>query len=143
MKTRQEKLSKDLENKWADTLKRETMRVRHEISQQKDEERKAAIAQLARTKDEETSAMKRGWEKKVEDLLAEVTRNEDMKTIPSCVVIVYLCLLFGRFRASRTSCNFKPRLQQTNWKRRDAMRRRRCGSCSRTLTRPEVDTINS
>ena len=89
MKTRQEKLSKDLENKWADTLKRETMRVRHEISQQKDEERKAAIAQLARTKDEETSAMKRGWEKKVEDLLAEVTRNEDMKTIPSCVVTCY------------------------------------------------------
>ena len=72
MKTKQDKLSKELENKWSDTLKRETMRLRHEIAQQKDEERKHALAQLSKMKDEESAAMKRSWEKKVEDLLAEV-----------------------------------------------------------------------
>ena len=48
------------------------MRLRHEIAQQKDEDKRAAINQLQKLKEEEIEAMKRSWEKKVEDLLSEV-----------------------------------------------------------------------
>jgi hypothetical protein len=39
---------------------------------QKEEDKRAALEQLSRLKDEESSAVQLGWEKKVQALMAEV-----------------------------------------------------------------------
>ena len=44
-----------------------------QVSQQKDEDRRAALAQLASLKDAEVEAAKQGWEAKVTELLQQVT----------------------------------------------------------------------
>ena len=49
------------------------MKLRHELNQQKEEDKKAAMGQLLKMKEDEMVAMKRSWEKKVEDLLSEVS----------------------------------------------------------------------
>ena len=51
------------------------MRIRHEVTQQKDEEKRAAMQQLTKAKDDEMAAMKRSWENKVQDLLSEVRKS--------------------------------------------------------------------
>ena len=69
------------------------MRLRHEIAQQKDEDKRAAINQLQKLKEEEIEAMKRSWEKKVEDLLSEV--RAALAAAESYNVLVYVWTATG------------------------------------------------
>ena len=43
-----------------------------QVSQQKDEDRRAALAQLTTLKDAEIEAAKQGWETKITELLQQV-----------------------------------------------------------------------
>ena len=49
------------------------MKLRHDLAQQKEEDKRSAINQLVKMKEEEMAAMKKSWEKKVQDLLSEVS----------------------------------------------------------------------
>ncbi|XP_056005748.1 protein FAM184A-like [Ostrea edulis] len=73
LKTKLEKLSVDLESRWSDTLKKETTDLRRDLTQQKEDEKKAALQQLSRLKDEEIAASKRGWENIVNELQKQVS----------------------------------------------------------------------
>ncbi|XP_060076587.1 protein FAM184A-like [Ylistrum balloti] len=68
LKNKLDQLAKDLESKWSDNLRKECARLKLDLTQQKDEEKKAALQQLARLKDEEVVAARRGWENKVHEL---------------------------------------------------------------------------
>lgn len=59
--------------------------MRRELTHQKEEEKKAALHQLSRLKDEEIAASKRGWENIVNELQRQVKRKHSTKT--SCYVI--------------------------------------------------------
>lgn len=74
--TQLEKLSKDLETKWSDTLRTETARLKHDITQQKDDERKAALQQLSKLKDEELVAAKAGWERIIAEMQKQMAALE-------------------------------------------------------------------
>ena len=52
--------------------RKETTELRRELSHQKEEEKKAALQQLSRLKDEEIAASKRGWENIVSELQRQV-----------------------------------------------------------------------
>lgn len=53
-------------------FRRECDKLRKELTAQKEEDKRAALGQLAKMKDEEAHASKYGWEKKVSELLNEV-----------------------------------------------------------------------
>ena len=50
----------------------ETGRLKHNITQQKDDERKAALQQLSKLKDEELISAKAGWEKIISEMQKQV-----------------------------------------------------------------------
>ncbi|KAG8444604.1 hypothetical protein GDO86_009677 [Hymenochirus boettgeri] len=64
-----DKVARDLELKWTETLRQECSKLREELREQHEEEKKSAIAQLLQLKDREINTAKDGWQKKVEDLL--------------------------------------------------------------------------
>lgn len=54
------------------TYRKETTDLRRDLTQQKEDEKKAALQQLSRLKDEEIAASKRGWENIVNELQKQV-----------------------------------------------------------------------
>ncbi|XP_078068850.1 protein FAM184A isoform X3 [Mustelus asterias] len=64
-----EKLEMDLEQKWKVIVREEHDKLCDKLERQHEEEKRAALAQLSHQKDQENSAEKEGWQKKVEDLL--------------------------------------------------------------------------
>jgi hypothetical protein len=50
----------------------EVARVQEEISAQKEEDKRASLAQLAKRKDQELEASRLGWEQKMKDQMTEV-----------------------------------------------------------------------
>ena len=72
LKRKLDALSHDLDARWADTLRAECNKLRHEVTQQKDEDRRAALEQLTAMKDEELAAAKQGWQDKINELLKQV-----------------------------------------------------------------------
>ncbi|KAK3095651.1 hypothetical protein FSP39_017162 [Pinctada imbricata] len=73
LKNKLDQLSHDLENKWSETLKTQCAKLKQELTQQKEDEKKAALQQLSRLKDEEIKASKKGWENIVNDLQKQIT----------------------------------------------------------------------
>ncbi|XP_043942906.1 protein FAM184A [Protopterus annectens] len=64
-----EKLTSSLELKWTENLRVECSKVREELMQQHEEDKKSAMTQLLLLKDKEINAVRDGWQKKVDDLL--------------------------------------------------------------------------
>lgn len=52
------------------------MELRRDLTHQKEKEKKAALQQLSRLKDEEIAASKRGWENIVNELQRQVKRKQ-------------------------------------------------------------------
>ncbi|XP_077992383.1 protein FAM184A-like [Glandiceps talaboti] len=73
LKTKLDQLSKDLDNKWADTLRQECHKLRMELTDQHNEDKRATLQQIALLKDQEMEAAKQGWQLKMEDLLKEIS----------------------------------------------------------------------
>ncbi|KAM4042369.1 protein FAM184A isoform 1-T2 [Anomaloglossus baeobatrachus] len=64
-----EKVARDLELKWTESLRQECSKVREELRVQHEEDKKSALTQLMQLKEREISTAKDNWQKKVEDLL--------------------------------------------------------------------------
>ncbi|XP_075453866.1 protein FAM184A isoform X3 [Ascaphus truei] len=68
-----DKAARDLELKWTETLRQECSKLREELKLQHEQDKKSAVAQLRQLKDREMSTAKDGWQKKVEDLLDQIS----------------------------------------------------------------------
>ncbi|KAG9493424.1 protein FAM184A isoform X3 [Eleutherodactylus coqui] len=66
-----EKVARDLELKWTESLRQECNKLREELSVQHEENKKSALAQLQQLKEREINTAKDNWQKKVEDLLEQ------------------------------------------------------------------------
>ncbi|XP_038655617.1 protein FAM184A isoform X3 [Scyliorhinus canicula] len=68
-----EKLEKDLEQKWKVIVREEHDKLCEKLERQHEEEKRSALGQLSHLKDQENSAEKESWQKKVEDLLNQIS----------------------------------------------------------------------
>nr|XP_006000013.1 PREDICTED: protein FAM184A isoform X5 [Latimeria chalumnae] len=68
-----ENLACELEVKWSETLRLECTKLREELKQQHQEDKKSALTQLSQLREQEMSATREGWQKKVEDLLDQIS----------------------------------------------------------------------
>ncbi|XP_063299543.1 protein FAM184A isoform X3 [Pelobates fuscus] len=68
-----DKLARDLELKWTETLRQECSKLREELKLQHEEDKKSAMAKLLQIKEREINTAKDGWQKKVEDLLDQIS----------------------------------------------------------------------
>ncbi|XP_072355481.1 protein FAM184A isoform X9 [Scyliorhinus torazame] len=68
-----EKLEKDLEQKWKVIVREEHDKLCEKLERQHEEEKRSALGKLSHLKDQENSAEKESWQKKVEDLLNQIS----------------------------------------------------------------------
>ncbi|XP_075124148.1 protein FAM184A isoform X2 [Leptodactylus fuscus] len=66
-----EKVARDLELKWTESLRQECSKLREELRVLHEEDKKSALAQLLQLKEQEKNTAKDNWQKKVEDLLEQ------------------------------------------------------------------------
>uniref|UniRef100_A0A4X1TH92 Family with sequence similarity 184 member A n=1 Tax=Sus scrofa TaxID=9823 RepID=A0A4X1TH92_PIG len=72
-KLRVDKMAHDLEIKWTENLRQECSKLREELRLQHEEDKKSAMSQLLQLKEREKNAAKDSWQKKVEDLLNQIS----------------------------------------------------------------------
>nr|XP_012594573.1 protein FAM184A [Microcebus murinus] len=72
-KLRVERMAHDLEIKWTENLRRECSKLREELRLQHEEDKKSAMSQLLQLKEREKNAARDSWQKKVEDLLNQIS----------------------------------------------------------------------
>ncbi|XP_038622695.1 protein FAM184A isoform X5 [Tachyglossus aculeatus] len=72
-KLKVDRMARDLEIKWTENLRQECTKLREELRHQHEEDKKSAMTQLLQLKEREKSAARDGWQKKVEDLLDQIS----------------------------------------------------------------------
>ncbi|CAM4535527.1 protein FAM184A isoform X2 [Caretta caretta] len=72
-KMKVDRMARDLEIKWTENLRHECSKLREELRLQHEEDKKAAMTQLLQLKEREKNAARDGWQKKVEDLLDQIS----------------------------------------------------------------------
>ncbi|XP_062858500.1 protein FAM184A isoform X2 [Trichomycterus rosablanca] len=72
-KLKMDKMALELELKWTETLRQECKKLREELREDHDENKRMALAQLAHSKDQELSSARESWQRKVEDLLEQIS----------------------------------------------------------------------
>ncbi|XP_045400219.1 protein FAM184A isoform X1 [Lemur catta] len=72
-KLRVDKMAHDLEIKWTENLRQECSKLREELRLQHEEDKKSAMSQLLQLKEREKNAARDSWQKKVEDLLNQIS----------------------------------------------------------------------
>ncbi|KAF5898430.1 protein FAM, partial [Clarias magur] len=72
-KLKMDKMALELELKWTETLRQECKKLREELREDHDEDKRAALTQLAQSKDQELSNARESWQRKVEDLLEQIS----------------------------------------------------------------------
>ncbi|KAI2543650.1 family with sequence similarity 184 member A [Homo sapiens] len=72
-KLKVDKMAHDLEIKWTENLRQECSKLREELRLQHEEDKKSAMSQLLQLKDREKNAARDSWQKKVEDLLNQIS----------------------------------------------------------------------
>nr|XP_054766434.1 protein FAM184A-like [Lytechinus pictus] len=80
LKNKLDKLSHDLDTRWTETLRKECEKLRCELTEQHDEDKQAALKQLTSLKNQELDASKQGWQKKITDLLQEISSLKERLT---------------------------------------------------------------
>ncbi|XP_059556186.1 protein FAM184A isoform X8 [Myotis daubentonii] len=70
---RVDKMAQDLEIKWTENLRQECSKLREELRLQHEEDKKSAMSQLFQLKEREKNAARDSWQKKVEDLLNQIS----------------------------------------------------------------------
>ncbi|XP_071506499.1 protein FAM184A-like [Diadema antillarum] len=83
LKTKLDQLSKDLDSRWTETLRKECEKLRSELTEQHDEDKQSALKQLTSLKNQELDASKQGWQKKVTELLQEISSLKERLTSKS------------------------------------------------------------
>ncbi|XP_073483267.1 protein FAM184A isoform X4 [Aquarana catesbeiana] len=100
-----DKVARDLELKWTETLRQECSKLREELKIQHDEDKKAAMAQLLQLKEREINTAKDSWQKKVEDLLDQISllkQNLEMQLCQSQNALQQLQSQFSQERQRLT-----------------------------------------
>ncbi|XP_073931669.1 protein FAM184A isoform X3 [Castor canadensis] len=72
-KVKVDKMAHDLEIKWTENLRQECSKLREELRLQHEEDKKSAMSQLLQLKEREKNAARDSWQKKVEDLLNQIS----------------------------------------------------------------------
>uniref|UniRef100_A0A2K5WVR7 Family with sequence similarity 184 member A n=1 Tax=Macaca fascicularis TaxID=9541 RepID=A0A2K5WVR7_MACFA len=72
-KLKVDKMAHDLEIKWTENLRQECSKLREELRLQHEEDKKSAMSQLLQLKEREKNAARDSWQKKVEDLLNQIS----------------------------------------------------------------------
>ncbi|XP_048348092.1 protein FAM184A isoform X3 [Sphaerodactylus townsendi] len=68
-----DRMAHDLEIKWTENLRQECSKLREELRLQHEEDKKSAMTQLLQLKEREKNAARDSWQKKVEDLLDQIS----------------------------------------------------------------------
>ncbi|XP_012685130.2 protein FAM184A isoform X2 [Clupea harengus] len=72
-KLKMDKMALELELKWTETLRQECKKLREELREEHEEQKRAALSHLAQSKEQELGAAREGWQRKVEDLLEQIS----------------------------------------------------------------------
>ncbi|XP_062407484.1 protein FAM184A isoform X1 [Sardina pilchardus] len=72
-KLKMDKMALELELKWTETLRQECKKLREELREEHEEQKRSALTQLVQTKDQELGAARESWQRKVEDLLEQIS----------------------------------------------------------------------
>uniref|UniRef100_A0A2K5QL73 Family with sequence similarity 184 member A n=1 Tax=Cebus imitator TaxID=2715852 RepID=A0A2K5QL73_CEBIM len=72
-KLKVDRIAHDLEIKWTENLRQECSKLREELRLQHEEDKKSAMSQLLQLKEREKNAARDSWQKKVEDLLNQIS----------------------------------------------------------------------
>ncbi|KAG5846652.1 hypothetical protein ANANG_G00117260 [Anguilla anguilla] len=72
-KLKMDKMALELELKWTETLRQECKKLREELREGHEEDKRAALLQLAQMKEQELGTAREGWQRKVEDLLEQIS----------------------------------------------------------------------
>ncbi|KAK9531261.1 hypothetical protein VZT92_010696 [Zoarces viviparus] len=72
-KLKMDKMALELELKWTETLRQECKKLREELREDHEEDKASALSQLAQNKEQEMSSARESWQRKVEDLLEQIS----------------------------------------------------------------------
>ncbi|KAI4895692.1 hypothetical protein NFI96_024784 [Prochilodus magdalenae] len=72
-KLKMDKMALELELKWTETLRQECKKLREELREEHEEDKRAALTQLAQNKEQELGTARESWQRKVEDLLEQIS----------------------------------------------------------------------
>ncbi|XP_075893850.1 protein FAM184A isoform X2 [Nelusetta ayraudi] len=72
-KHKMDKMALELELKWTETLRQECKKLREELKEEHEEDKASALSQLAQSKEQELSSARESWQRKVEDLLEQIS----------------------------------------------------------------------
>uniref|UniRef100_A0A7N8X7X3 Family with sequence similarity 184 member Ab n=1 Tax=Mastacembelus armatus TaxID=205130 RepID=A0A7N8X7X3_9TELE len=72
-KLKMDKMALELELRWTETLRQECKKLREELREEHEEDKASALAQLAQNKEQELSNARESWQRKVEDLLEQIS----------------------------------------------------------------------
>ncbi|XP_069462710.1 protein FAM184A isoform X2 [Ambystoma mexicanum] len=100
-----DKIARDLELKWTENLRQECNRLREELKLQHEEDKKSAMNQIMQLKEREITAARDGWQKKVEDLLDQISllkQNLEMQLCQSQTSLQQLNAQFSQERQRLT-----------------------------------------
>ncbi|CAB1342792.1 unnamed protein product [Coregonus sp. 'balchen'] len=70
-KLKMDKMALELELKWTETLRQECKKLREELREDHEDDKRAALTQLAQNKEQELGSARESWQRKVEDLLEQ------------------------------------------------------------------------
>uniref|UniRef100_A0A673Y6A9 Family with sequence similarity 184 member A n=1 Tax=Salmo trutta TaxID=8032 RepID=A0A673Y6A9_SALTR len=72
-KLKMDKMALELELKWTETLRQECKKLREELREDHEDDKRAALTQLAQNKEQELGSARESWQRKVEDLLEQIS----------------------------------------------------------------------
>uniref|UniRef100_A0A3P8Z160 Protein FAM184A/B N-terminal domain-containing protein n=1 Tax=Esox lucius TaxID=8010 RepID=A0A3P8Z160_ESOLU len=72
-KLKMDKMALELELKWTETLRQECKKLREELREEHEDDKRSALAQLAQNKEQELGCARESWQRKVEDLLEQIS----------------------------------------------------------------------
>uniref|UniRef100_A0A3Q4HQG9 Family with sequence similarity 184 member A n=1 Tax=Neolamprologus brichardi TaxID=32507 RepID=A0A3Q4HQG9_NEOBR len=72
-KQKMDKMADDLDRKWRDALREEVRLLKEELTEEYEADKQAAMTQLSQQKELEMMAAREGWQRKVEDLLEQIS----------------------------------------------------------------------
>uniref|UniRef100_A0A8C9YU43 Family with sequence similarity 184 member Aa n=1 Tax=Sander lucioperca TaxID=283035 RepID=A0A8C9YU43_SANLU len=72
-KQKMDKMADDLDQKWRDALREEVRLLKEELSEEYEADKQAALTQISQQKELEMMAAREGWQRKVEDLLEQIS----------------------------------------------------------------------
>ncbi|XP_008322911.1 protein FAM184A [Cynoglossus semilaevis] len=72
-KQKMEKMADDIEQKWRDALQEEVRLLKEELNEEYEADKQAVLTQLSQQKELEMMAVRESWQRKVEDLLEQIS----------------------------------------------------------------------